>query len=204
LVNEFELIGGEMLDVLPDAEMATNSFNQLMSVIDEQECLDANVQNQHPQSAEKESSHVHPIAENMTDKPLIEGSEPVLSESDYAIFKQLQQKQFDDLKWEKITGRIRKATIAMNDSIYEVSLLNIAANTKVPKHTHCGSEYTLVLQGDFKDKAGRYGPGEFIYQDESHEHQPIAGKEGCICLAITDAPMKFTGTFGGVLNWFNR
>ena len=71
-----------------------------------------------------------------------------------------------------------------------------------PKHTHIGSEITVVLEGQFSDKDGTYKSGEFMVKDSSVEHQPLAGIEGCICLAITDAPLKFTGTFGPIINWW--
>lgn len=206
LVHEFEMIGGEMLDVLPDAEVSPNGFNQLLKSIESDELSKVQQVTDTDQAAiNQPSTHPAFLDKASIDKALMEKESmqhAVIAESEHSIFKTLQKQQFDDLNWEKITGRIRKATIAMNDSIYEVSVLKLAANTKIPKHTHCGSEYTLVLQGDFKDKASRYGPGEFVYQDESHEHQPIAGKEGCVCLTVTDGPMKFTGTFGAVFNWF--
>ncbi len=49
-----------------------------------------------------------------------------------------------------------------------------------------------MLKGSFSDISGRFGPGDFEETDESVDHQPIADPgEDCICLAVTDAPLKF-------------
>lgn len=181
-ITELESIGGQTLDSSVSLANKTDvdtsidlSFDKLMQSI---------------QSSPEQNQKTYP--------------DVALAQFDLAIFKKLKKNQFQNMPWKKITTSIQQAPIAMNDPQYEVSLLKIAPNTKVPKHTHEGNEYTLVLQGDFSDKNGRYNKHAFIAQDQTHEHQPIAGKQGCICLTITDAPLKYTGAFGSILNWFTR
>ena len=71
-------------------------------------------------------------------------------------------------------------------------LLRIPAGRPVPVHTHRGPELTLVLSGAFSDATGHYGPGDFQEADETLEHKPHADPgEDCICLAVTDAPLRF-------------
>jgi putative transcriptional regulator len=74
-----------------------------------------------------------------------------------------------------------------------VRLLHIAPGFAVPDHTHGGLELTLVLQGAFTDETGRFGRGDLEIADDDLEHTPIA-EQGmpCICLAATDAPLKFS------------
>ena len=49
-----------------------------------------------------------------------------------------------------------------------------------------------MLKGAFEDEVSRFGPGDVEMADEDLDHQPIAvDGEDCICLAITDAPLKF-------------
>jgi putative transcriptional regulator len=44
-----------------------------------------------------------------------------------------------------------------------------------------------------------------VIADESVDHCPIADEEGdCLCLAVTDAPLRLTGRFGRFLNPFIR
>ena len=73
-------------------------------------------------------------------------------------------------------------------------LLRIPAGTAVPDHGHHGTELTLVLQGAFTDEEDRFGAGDVEVANEDLHHTPVAD-EGmdCICLAATDAPLRFNG-----------
>ncbi len=82
----------------------------------------------------------------------------------------------------------------------EASLLWIKAGRRMPHHTHEGSEVTLVLKGAFRDKTGRYGPGDIAVGDPDLDHRPIAEPgEDCICFAVTDAPLRLTGPVGRIV-----
>ncbi|MNL80010.1 Anti-sigma-E factor ChrR [compost metagenome] len=62
----------------------------------------------------------------------------------------------------------------------------------MPEHSHGGRELTLVLAGSFYDGTGRFARGDIEEADETLQHQPVADEgEDCICLAVTDAPLKF-------------
>lgn len=75
------------------------------------------------------------------------------------------------------------------------SLFWIRPGRKIPAHTHDGQELTLVLDGAFTDIFGRYGRGDISVANEAVDHRPIAEKERpCIGFAITDAPLRFTGS----------
>ncbi len=53
-------------------------------------------------------------------------------------------------------------------------------------------ELTVVLSGALVDGSERFMRGDVEQADESVEHQPRAGEgEDCICLAVTDAPLRF-------------
>jgi len=73
-------------------------------------------------------------------------------------------------------------------------LLYIPAGAAVPDHGHRGTELTLVLQGAFVDETDRFGPGDIEVADEDLHHMPVADiGADCICLAATDAPLRFRG-----------
>lgn len=73
-----------------------------------------------------------------------------------------------------------------------VRLLYIPANQAVPDHSHGGLELTLVLQGSFSDETGEFNVGDLEVANEDLEHTPFAGgDQDCICLAATDAPLRF-------------
>lgn len=97
-----------------------------------------------------------------------------------------------DLKWTNL-GVAQQILIKTGDKETQARLLKIPAGKPVPEHTHGGRELTLVLKGSFHDEVDSFGPGDIEDADGDLVHQPIAGQdEDCICLAITDAPLKFS------------
>jgi len=71
-------------------------------------------------------------------------------------------------------------------------LLRVEAGRKVPEHSHGGQELTLLLQGAYRDRFGRFAAGDIADHDEEVEHQPIAEPgEDCICLVAVDAKLSF-------------
>lgn len=73
-----------------------------------------------------------------------------------------------------------------------VWLLRAAAGTVLPRHTHAGSELTLVLKGAFFNRDRIYAAGDMEDADETTDHQPVVTNEGeCLCLAVTEGPLRF-------------
>jgi putative transcriptional regulator len=97
-----------------------------------------------------------------------------------------------DLKWRSI-GTAHQILIKTADRETQVRLLRIPAGKPVPEHSHGGRELTVVLRGAFHDEVDQFGPGDIEDADGSLTHQPVAdADEDCICLAVTDAPLRFT------------
>ncbi|QCI98878.1 ChrR family anti-sigma-E factor [Agrobacterium larrymoorei] len=98
----------------------------------------------------------------------------------------------DKLKWKPLGPGAYHFPIPTRDGEAQVRLLRIPAGKPVPEHTHGGRELTVVLSGCFRDGDDVFHRGDFEEADEDLTHQPIAGEgEDCICLAVTDAPLKF-------------
>jgi putative transcriptional regulator len=98
----------------------------------------------------------------------------------------------DGLKWRRM-GTAHQILIKTGDSSTQVRMLRIPAGQPVPEHSHGGRELTLVITGAFHDEIDQFGPGDIEDADGSLTHQPIANEaEDCICLAVTDAPLRFT------------
>lgn len=96
------------------------------------------------------------------------------------------------LKWRSLGRGAYHIPIPVADRETSVRLLRIPAGKPVPEHGHGGRELTLVLAGSFHDGQGRFARGDIEEADEGLQHQPIADPgEDCICLAVTDAPLKF-------------
>jgi putative transcriptional regulator len=103
------------------------------------------------------------------------------------------QGDIDSLKWRRVGGGVRQLVLSTSKDA-SVRLLRIPAGTAVPDHGHRGTELTLVLQGAFTDEEDRFGAGDVEVANEDLEHTPVAemGMD-CICLAATDAPLRFNG-----------
>lgn len=94
-------------------------------------------------------------------------------------------------KWKKL-GMGVSQDILFEDGEGSVRLLRIPPGQAVPDHGHNGLELTLVLQGSFSDKIGRFGVGDIELADASLDHMPVADSgDVCICLAATDTPLRF-------------
>jgi putative transcriptional regulator len=98
----------------------------------------------------------------------------------------------DALKWKALGRGAYHIPIKTGDSESQVRLLKIPAGKPVPEHSHGGRELTLVLKGAFTDGETVFKRGDIEEADETLTHQPVATPdEDCICLAVTDAPLKF-------------
>ncbi|MGV8985058.1 MAG: ChrR family anti-sigma-E factor [Cypionkella sp.] len=99
----------------------------------------------------------------------------------------------DRVKWKSLGMGVRQAILPTSKSA-SARLLYIPAGQAVPDHGHRGIELTLVLQGAFHDAVDRFGPGDLEIAGQELEHTPTADAgEDCICLAATDAPLRFVG-----------
>lgn len=98
----------------------------------------------------------------------------------------------DAVRWRALGLGVRQAILPTSKEA-SVRLLHIPAGAAMPDHGHRGMELTLVLRGAFRDATDRFGPGDVEVADERMQHQPVAeAGEDCICLAATDARLKFS------------
>jgi len=102
----------------------------------------------------------------------------------------------ENVPWRSKLPGFREYDLGEIDGCH-ASLLWIKPGRAMPSHTHDGTELTIVLDGAFCDSTGRYGRGDISVADQSVDHRPVA-EEGrpCICFAVTDAPLRLTGSFG--------
>lgn len=99
----------------------------------------------------------------------------------------------DAIKWKSLGMGVSQAILKTSKGA-SARLLRIEAGRAVPDHGHRGTELTLVLQGAFTDHVDRFGAGDIEIANEDLEHTPVAEMgQDCICLAATDAKLRFTG-----------
>jgi putative transcriptional regulator len=111
----------------------------------------------------------------------------------------------DKLRWRRLGFSAKHLPIATRDGRSSVRLLRIPAGQPVPEHGHGGPELTLVLKGCLVDGEQRFHRGDVECTDETVEHQPSAGpEEDCVCLAVTDAPLRFKSRIARLAQPFLR
>lgn len=102
-------------------------------------------------------------------------------------------------RWQSL-GFGAKQAILWTGAAGSLRLLSIPADQAVPEHSHGGLELTLVLAGAFADATGTYRAGDVEVADDTLEHIPrTLGEEPCLCLAATDAPLRFRGVIPRLL-----
>jgi putative transcriptional regulator len=95
------------------------------------------------------------------------------------------------VNWRPLGMGVRQAILPTSKGA-SARLLYIPAGHSVPDHGHRGTELTLVLRGAFSDSTDRFAAGDLEIATEDLNHTPIAeAGEDCICLAATDAPLRF-------------
>lgn len=107
------------------------------------------------------------------------------------------------VEWRRVMRGVEETEVPCGPSSAKVRLLRIKAGMAMPKHTHGGSELTLVIAGGFTDATDHYLRGDFAETDNSIDHRPVADAgDDCVCLIVTDAPLRLTGRLGRLLNPF--
>ena len=172
-VAEAESIGGELLEYLPQSHMRS-SVDDLFARMERFDSLQLDA-----------LTHADAKPEPLP-RPdwLPDWAEPVA---------QWLEK---DQNWHRLAPGISQIRFDQPEFAGDkaVRLLKISPGTCMPSHGHSGSELTLILSGSYCDETGRLCAGDVADLDPDIKHQPIADRDqDCICLIVTDAPLKFDG-----------
>lgn len=181
-ISEFEAVGASLLEELTPVSMEDDSFDSLLARLDEDEPLPEKVV-RHP--------NAFPGA---------------AKSSDTALPQPLRGYVGCDLKdviWRPVIRGLEEAELEVSGPDFNVRLIRVAPGAAMPQHSHHGAELTLVLTGAYQDGSGRFARGDVQIADGEIDHQPTAEEgEPCVCLIVTDAPIKLTGRLGRLLNPF--
>ena len=135
-------------------------------------------------------------------------SEPAVTERNTSVPRCLQQfvsNGYNDLPWKSVSAHIKSVELCRDSNGARVELLRIQPGGAASSHTHLGDEYTVVLEGSFSDGDGVYRAGDFLVRGKNEQHRPVATQDQeCICLAVTEGPIQFTGFISRLLNPFIR
>jgi putative transcriptional regulator len=103
--------------------------------------------------------------------------------------------------WRRVMSGLDEIRLPLGDGGRKAVLLRIQPGRAMPAHTHRGDEMTVVLDGGFTDSSGAFRRGDCALLDAQVDHRPVAmADRACLCLAVTDAPLKLTGPIGRWLN----
>ena len=98
--------------------------------------------------------------------------------------------------WQRTAPGIQRLTLDVGSDA-ETEIYRIEGGTAVPRHSHEGTEFTLLVSGGFSDETGSFGPGDLTVKGPEDTHQPVADRgEVCFTLAIREGGLKFTGVMG--------
>lgn len=172
-VGRYEAVGGQLLDEVDPTEIGDTALDQVLAKLNGRE-----------------------------PPPMARPAGPAPTDGIPQPLRDYLGAPLGELKWSLLLPKVREIKLPVGGTAQgRLSMLKIKAGGSIPTHTHTGAELTLVLTGAFTDSTGVYGRGDFAYADEELRHQPIAAvTEDCICLALSEAPMRFTGPFARLLN----
>jgi len=106
-----------------------------------------------------------------------------------------------DISWKKVMSGVEICDLKLSSSSSRAHLIKVGPGRNIPEHSHVGPEITLMLDGSYTDETGTYSRGDLIIMEEEFEHTPVAdSKTGCVCLAVTMAPIQLTGWKGKLFN----
>ncbi len=175
-LGAFDTMGGALMDECKGAELAADSLEATM----------ARIKAGNPA--------------RITDAPARGKSKGMLP----APLRDYVGGDIDAVKWKNVGMGVKQAILPTARDA-SARLLYIPAGAAVPDHGHAGTELTLVLQGAFRDEMDHFGPGDIEVANEDLDHTPVADiGEDCICLAATDAPLKFKGLIPRIAQPFLR
>ncbi|WP_299786100.1 ChrR family anti-sigma-E factor [uncultured Marivita sp.] len=163
--GSYDAVGGAVLDTCDSVEMSKSSLTSVLDMIHAQDTKTA------------EERIAAPVKDDVFPAPL----------ADYV------GGGLDQVRWRSAGMGVKQAILPTSKDA-TARLLYIPAGTAIPDHGHHGLELTLVLKGAFQDEGGYFGRGDIEVASEDLHHTPVADiSEDCICLAVTDAPLKFKG-----------
>ncbi len=175
-VSDAEAVGGALLEGLAPAHMSDAAFDEILSRLD----TPANDETSGPAT-----------------KPETDADIP-------SLLQERLGRRLEELKWRMMGPGMKQHRLASYENGEKLWLLRAKGGTQMPTHDHRGTELTLVLRGSYRVGNQHFAPGQLEIADpELTDHQPIINEgEDCICLVVTDAPIRLHSTIGRMVQPF--
>ncbi|WP_417456695.1 ChrR family anti-sigma-E factor [Kordiimonas sp.] len=171
-VADAEAIGGALLDEVEPVRLRAGALEDILDVIDNDDVPTT-------QAEPRESELPAPLRDYLSC-------------------------ELDDLKWQFMGPGMKKVRLKKYESGECLWLLRARGGTEMPLHDHRGTEFTLVLRGSYAVGDKRFTPGLMeLAGPELKNHSPIIDEgEDCICLVVTDAPIRLHSVIGRMVQPF--
>lgn len=115
----------------------------------------------------------------------------------------IDQLQLGGWRWAGPGAHV--APVILPEARTRLFLMRISPGRAMPEHGHLGREFTVVLEGSYRDEGGAVAPGAFIEQTPSDRHKPIVDSlVDCVCLFALEAPITVRGLAGVAARWAMR
>ena len=173
-IKDAENIGGAIVEGFEPASIDTNALDNVLAR------LDNTPEEKQSKTVEHSSDLPSPLAEYLDGKGL------------------------DDLKWRMMAPGMSQVRLWTGPNDERLWLFKARGGIEMPLHDHNGNEMTLVLQGSYRVGDTQYRPGELELADGNIvDHRPIIDEgEDCICLVVTEAPIKLHSFIGKMMQPF--
>lgn len=96
------------------------------------------------------------------------------------------------LRWRNAGLGVQQARLGRNKQGERLYLLRAKPGLPVPRHSHSGQEWTLVLAGGYKSGPQQFVAGDLHQEDESCTHDLRIDDDGpCISLIVDEGKLRF-------------
>lgn len=173
-VASAEAIGGGLLEDLAPSELSDSALDEVLARLD-------------------------------TEEPVTAPTEPTGFDPDIpTALRRYIGKPLDELQWKMMGPGMQQYRLGEGPNGQKLWLLKARGGTRIPVHDHRGTELTLILRGSYRVGDEHYTPGLLeVATPEVEDHQPLIDEgQDCICLVITDAPIRLHSWIGRLVQPF--
>lgn len=173
-LSESEMVSGSLLEAAQETEMGAHALDRALAAID--------------------ALQASPAASVEAGRAAGEAMEEILALPEPLRCAALEA--IGQYGWQALGKGLKRLRINAGSDL-ETELYRISPGARIPRHTHAGPEYTLVVTGGFTDERGSYGPGDVCRNGPEDTHTPVADEDGvCYALAVREGGLHFTGVLG--------
>jgi putative transcriptional regulator len=105
-------------------------------------------------------------------------------------------------QWRSVWPGVKVLDLPVKFGGQPVRLTQLAPGIEIPRHTHGGQEFNLVLQGGFTDRGDDYVRGDVASADSTVDHHLDIHDDGvCITLVLLDSPLVPLVLKGRIAHW---